>query len=153
MFIHICSLLMFSSQRVLFLDSILCYPITFSVNHAANFRVDKFPWFSSLAHSILLESTTLSHCSEMHQPPAEMLQPGRCHLLTAPKIPALWLQSLGPICSPDSHISLTLSGTTHCCRLAVFIIDYPTLSPGDSLSVRAIVASQHRHQPHHRPTL
>ena len=31
--------------------------------------------------------------------------PAVVRLLTAPKIPVLWLQSLGPICSPDSHIS------------------------------------------------
>ena len=42
---------------------------------------------------------------------------------------------LWPLCSPDSHIStLTLSGTTHCCQMAVIIIDYSTLPPGDSLS-------------------
>ena len=69
-----------------------------------DFRVDIFSWFSSLAHSILLEST--HYPTALHQPLAEMLQPGRCHLPTAPKILALWFQSLiGPLCSPDSHIS------------------------------------------------
>ena len=67
--LFICSLLMFN--HVYFTTRVISgfavrYPIMFSVNHAAIFVwifSPWFPWFSWLAHSILLESTTLSHCS------------------------------------------------------------------------------------------
>ena len=62
--------------------------------------------FHDFLHSHFHHCLSQHHyLTALHQPPAEMLQPGRRHLLTAPKIPVLWLQSLGPICSPDSHIS------------------------------------------------
>ena len=146
---------MFSSQRVLSLDSLFCYPIMFSANHAAIFVwifSPWFPWFSSLAHSILLESTTtISSLCINHQLRCCNLAVVR--LLTAPKIPALLLQSLGPLCSPDSHIStLTLSRTTHCCRLAVIFMTIRPYLRATHCTVRAIVASQHRHHPHHRPS-
>ena len=83
-----------------FIQSCFCQP-------CRHFRVDIFSWFpcfSSLAHSILLESTTtISSLCINHQ--LRCCNPAVVRLLTAPKIPTLLLQSLGLHCSPDSHIS------------------------------------------------
>ena len=144
---------MFSSQRVLYLDSLFCYPIMFSLNHAAI-----FVWiFSRDSHDFLhshIRSCLSQHhyLTALHQPPAEMLQPGRCHLLTAPKIPALWLRSLGLLCSPDSHISTYAFWHDSLLPVAVFFIDFRPHLRATHCPVRAIVASQHRHHPHHRPS-
>ena len=58
---------MFSSQRVLSLDSLFCYPIMFSVNHAAIFVWIFSPWFPlDFLHSHFhhcLSQQPLSHCS------------------------------------------------------------------------------------------
>ena len=90
MFIHVFFVnvtIMFSSQRVLFLDSLFCYPIMFSLNHAAIFVQTIFHDFR---HSHFYLCLSQQHyLTALHQPLAEMLQPGRCHLPTAPKIPAL----------------------------------------------------------------
>ena len=88
-----------------------------------------------------------------------MLQPGRC--------PSFIGSSLVVYCTEDSGVvnskpwptaaqivasTLTLSGTNHCCRLAVFFIDYRPHLRATHCPVRAIVDSQHRHHPHHRPS-
>ena len=68
----------------------------FSVNHAAIFVwifSPWFPWFSSLAHSILLElTTTISSLCINHQ--LRCCNPAVVRLLTLPKIPAFWHQAL-----------------------------------------------------------
>ena len=59
---------MFSSQRVLYLDSLFCYPIMFSVNHAAIFVWIFSPWFPYFLHShtrSCLSQQPLSHRSAL----------------------------------------------------------------------------------------
>ena len=59
---------------------------------------------------------------------ADCFNPGRCPLLTAPKIPALWHRSLGSHCSTDSFIS-TLSVR----RFTATNIEFYTVCWHDSL--------------------
>ena len=141
---------MFSSQRVLFLDSLFCYPVTFSFNHAAI-----FVW--TFSHDFLHSHFHL--CLSQH------------HYLTALHQPS-WDVATRPLssshCTEDSGIvtskpwptaaqivasTLTLSGTTHCCWLAVLFIDYRPYLRAIHCPVRAIVVSQHRSFPHHRPSI
>ena len=152
------------STRVIFGFAILLSNHVFC-QPCRHFRVDKFSWFSSLALSSLLESPSLFSCTASLLL-AEMFNPGRCPLLTAPKIPALWHRSLGSHCSTDSFIS-TLSVRrftatniefyTVCWHDSLLLVDrhhhwLSTLPPGDSLSRQSHRRSQHRHHPHHRPS-
>ena len=108
-----------------------------------HFRVDIFSWFSSLALPSLLESTPLSHCPA--SPPAEKLQPGRRHLLTAPKIPVLWFRSLGLLCSTDSHISTYAFWHDSLLPVSRLLLTIRPHLRATHCPVRAIVDSQHRH--------
>ena len=124
------------------------FPSVFSVNHAAIFVwifSPWFPWFSSLAHSILLESTTtISLLCINHQ--LRCCNPAVVRLLTAPKIPALLPQSLGLHCSPDSHIStLTLLARLTAARWPSSSLTIRPHHRATHCPVRAIVDSQHRH--------
>ena len=124
--LFICSLLMFShvqfSTRYFWIRYFVIQSRFLSTTPRISFRQIFHDFLHSHTRSCLSQHHYLI---ALHQPPAEMLQPGRCHLPTAPKIPVLWLRSLGPLCSPEI---LTLSGTTHCCRLAVFY--WLSISPG-----------------------
>ena len=93
------------SMRVI-LDSLFCYPITFSVNHAAI-----FVWiFSRDSHDFLHSHFHLClsqhhYLIALHQPPAEMLQPGHCPSSHFSEDSGVLTSSFWPLCSPDSHIS------------------------------------------------
>ena len=158
---------MFSSQRVLSLDSLFCYPIMFSVNHAAIFVwifSPWFSWFSSLALSSLLESTPLSCCSA---------STASWNVATRPlSVFSLYRRfrrfdiKLWPLCSTDSFISTlslrrftatNIEFYTVCWHDSLLLVDrhhhwLSTLPPGDSLSCQSHRRSQHRHHPHHRPS-
>ena len=112
-----------------------------------HFRVDKFPWFSSLAHSILLESTTtISLLCINHQ--LKCCNPAVVIFSLHRRFRRCDFEALAYTAAHIVASSFTLSGTTHCCQMAVITIDYRP-HQGDSLS-RHRAGSQHRHHPHHR---
>ena len=144
---------MFSSQRVLFLDSLFviqsCFLSTMPPFSCGYFLRD----FHDFLHSHIRSCLSQHHYhTALHQPPAEMLQPGRCHLLTCTEDSGVVTSKPWPTAAAQIVTSqLMLSGTTHCCRLAD-IYWLSTSYQGDSLS-RHRAGSQHRHHPHHRPSM
>ena len=142
------------STRVIFGFAILLSNHVFC-QPCRHFRVDIFSVisiFSSLAHSILLESTTtISSLCINHQ--LRCCNPAVVRLLTAPKIPALLPQSLGLHCSPDSHFSpQTLLARLTAARWPSSSLTIRPHLRATHCPVRAIVDSQHRLHPHHRPS-
>ena len=110
-----------------------------------------FSWFSSLALPSLLESTPLSYCSA---------STASWNVATRPlSVFSLYRRfrrfdiKLWPLCSPDSRTSLRLLARFTAASWPSFTIDYSTAYLRSThCPVRAIVASQHRHHPHHRPS-
>ena len=89
----------------------------------------------------------------LHQPPAEMLQPGRCPSSHFTEDSGVLTSSFGLLCSPDSRTSLRLLARFTAASWLSFTIDYSTAYlRATHWPVRAIVDSQHRHHPHHRPS-
>ena len=129
---------MFSAQRVLYLDSLFCYLIMFSLNHATIFVwifSRDFPWISSLAHSILLESTPLSrrsasttswnvatrplsssHCTEDSGIVPLKPWPTAAAQIVTSQLMLFWHDSLLPV---SRHLlTIDLTRATHCSVIA-----------------------------------
>ena len=145
---------MSSSQRVLFLDSLFviqsCFLSTMPPFSCGYFLRDFHDFLHSHFHLCLSQHHYLI---ALHQPPAEMLQPGRCPSSHFTEDSGVLTSSFGLLCSPDSRTSLRLLARFTAASWLSFTIDYSTAYlRATHWPVRAIVASQHRHHPHHRPS-
>ena len=143
------------STRVIFGFAILLSNHVFC-QPCRHFRVDIFSvismiFFTRTSIFAWVNTTILLLCINRQ---LKCCNPAVVRLLTLPKIPAFWHQALyWPLCSPDSRTSLRLLARFTAASWPSFTIDYSTAYlRATHCPVRAIVASQHRHHPHHRPS-
>ena len=118
---------MSSSQRVLFLDSLFviqsCFLSTMPPFSCGYFLRDFHDFLHSHFHLCLSQHHYLI---ALHQPPAEMLQPGRCPSSHFTEDSGVLTSSFGLLCSPDSRTSLRLLARFTAASWLSFTIDYST---------------------------